>query len=286
MLRDLARKGVPVHLKRAYWRLAERGGAWKTALHLSRLRRRLLSKPPRTSGTERLLNYSVSYNDGANYISNYRDIFLKRIYHFEAKRPDPFILDCGSNIGGAILYFKHVYPRARIIGFEPDPDVFPYVQENVAKNGLSDVQLIQAALSRNNGTHTFYSDGSSGSCLAEKLPADISQGLTKYEIPCVRLRDFLTEPVDFLKMNIESAEWEVLEDSADRLHMVREMVVEYHHLPGLPRTLHKILDLLHRQGFEYLINDFDAWWNTGVQPPFRLKEDTRYFLLVYGRRMG
>ena len=62
------------------------------------------------------------------------------------------------------------------------------------------------------------------------------------------------------------------------------MVVEYHHLPGLPRTLHKILELLDRQGFEYLINDFDAETNPQSQPPFRIGATSRYFLLVYAQR--
>ena len=181
-------------------------------------------------------------------------------------------------------YFKHIYPQARIIGFEPDPAVFPYLEENVARNGLKDVKLVQAALAAKEGTLAFYSDGKYGSTLAEHLPADIPEGWTKYEVPCVRLRDYLTEPVDFLKMNIEGAEWEVLADSEDHLRHVREMVIEYHHLPGLPRTLHEILELLHRQGFEYLINDFDSDTNSGVRPPFRLNPSTRYYLLIYARR--
>ncbi len=65
---------------------------------------------------------------------------------------------------------------------------------------------------------------------------------------------------------------------------VREIVIEYHHQPGLPRTLHKILELLHRQGFEYLINDFDAETNIGSCPPFHLGPESRYYLLVYARR--
>ena len=85
-------------------------------------------------------------------------------------------------------------------------------------------------------------------------------------------------------MNIEGAEWEVLADSEDRLSQVREMVIEYHHEPGLPRTLHKLLELLHRQGFEYLINDLDSETNIGSCPPFRLGPESRYYLLVYARR--
>jgi hypothetical protein len=86
-------------------------------------------------------------------------------------------------------------------------------------------------------------------------------------------------------MNIESAEWKVLADSEDRLRQVQEMVIEYHHLPGLPRTLHRILELLHRQGFEYLVNDFDSETNSGVRPPFHLTPTSRYYLLIYAKRM-
>ena len=75
-------------------------------------------------------------------------------------------------------------------------------------------------------------------------------------------------------------------DSGERLRLVNEMVIEYHHLPGLPRTLHHILELLDRQGFEYLINDFDSETNGGVQPPFRLAQESRYFLLLYAKRTG
>jgi hypothetical protein len=64
------------------------------------------------------------------------------------------------------------------------------------------------------------------------------------------------------------------------------MVIEYHHLPGLPRTLHDILSLLHRQRFEYLINHFDYETNPGVRPPFRLSPgSSRYYLLLYAKRL-
>ncbi len=85
-------------------------------------------------------------------------------------------------------------------------------------------------------------------------------------------------------MNIEGAEWEILADSEDLLPQIQEMVIEYHHLPGLPRNLHNILELLHRQGFEYLVNDLDSETNTGVQPPFRLTPESRYYLLIYAHR--
>lgn len=173
----------------------------------------------------------------------------------------------------SVLYFKHAYPQARIIGFEPDPAIFPYCQENIVRNGLKNVQLVQAAV--------VGRDVGGDLLLRRQI-----RHWTKYEVPCVRLREYLIEPVDFLKMNIEGAEWEVLADSEDCLREVREMVIEYHHLPGLPRTLHKILELLHCQGFEYLVNDFGSESNGGVYPPFRLTPESRYYLLIYARRQG
>jgi FkbM family methyltransferase len=231
------------------------------------------------------MDYILRINDGPNFYVLYKDIFVHRIYHFEARRCDPFILDCGSNIGMSILYFKYFYPQAHVIGFEPDPAIFSYLRENITVNHLTDVQLVQAATAGQAGTLTFYSDGKYGSCIAEHLPDDIPKDWAKHEVPCVRLKDYLSKPIDFLKMNIEGAEYEVLADSEDRLQDVREMVIEYHHLPGLPRTLHKILELLDRQGFEYLINDFDSETNKNVWPPFRLTPESRYYLLIYAKRM-
>lgn len=228
--------------------------------------------------------YTVRINDWPNFRVLTKDIFRRRIYHFEAHRTDPVILDCGANIGMATLYFKRVYPGARVISFEPDPAVFPLLAENVARNALTDVQLVQAALARENGSLSFYSDGKYGSCLASMLRTPPAPDWTATEVPTTRLRQYLGEQIDFLKMNIEGAEFDVLDDSADRLRMIREMVVEYHHLPLLPRTLHKLLSLLASQGFEYLVNDLDHETNSEVEPPFRLTPESRYFLLIYAKR--
>ena len=64
---------------------------------------------------------------------------------------------------------------------------------------------------------TLHSDGGCGSCLAQHASSGGPPPSSTHDVPSVRLRDYLTEPVDFLKMNIEGAEWEVLEDTEDRL---------------------------------------------------------------------
>jgi FkbM family methyltransferase len=234
----------------------------------------------------RCARFIVRINDAHNFYILYKDVFIRSLYHFRANRPDPLILDCGSNIGMSILYFKHIYPKARIIGFEPDPEIVPYLEENIVRNKLENVRWVQAALSRDTGKKILYSDGKCGSGLAQPAELDGSEEWRRYEVSSVRLRHYLEEPVDFVKMNIEGAEYDVLSDSEDALRQVNEMVIEYHHLPGLPRTLHNILEILHRQGFEYMINDFDSETNGSVDPPFHLAPESRYFLLIYAKRLA
>lgn len=269
-------------------RRAIRGGLydleeWRSIRARRRLKSDLMSKAD--GSIIRLLTYTVRINDGPNYYMLYKDLFLRHIYRFTVRRPKPLILDCGSNIGMSILYFKHLCPAARVIGFEPDPSIQPYLFENLSRNTLSDVTIVRGALAAKEGFASFHSGDKYGSCLADHAAASANIPARKTEVvPCVRLRDYLTEPVDFLKMNIEGAEYDVLADCVDRLQVVSEMVIEYHHLPGLPRTLHKLLALLHEHGFEILINDFDSETNPGTVPPFTLVPDSRYFLLIYARR--
>ena len=229
--------------------------------------------------------HKVRINDPENYVTLIRDIFFLRIYHFETKVEDPLIIDCGSNIGMSILYFKNSYPGARVIGFEPDPPIFNMLTENVNANNLTDVQLINAALAAHNGSAIeFYCDGKYGSYIGDLYAPSHIHTYEKIKVSCVPLKAYLTEPVSFLKMNIEGAECEVLLDCGESLRMIDRMVIEYHHLPGLPRTLHIILRLLHDLGFEYLINDFSSDANPAVTPPFQLSPDSKYFLLLYAQR--
>lgn len=248
------------------------------------MRDQLARRPLKPGDHVALLDYDVCINDSDNYFILYKDIFCKQLYHFDCDRPDPLILDCGSNIGFSILYFKHTYPAARIVGFEPDPTVLPYLRGNMERNKLADVEIVAAALASHSGEGILYADGLYGSALEDCGGAQ-RRGVTPVgPVDCVRLLDYLDQPVGFLKMNIEGAEWGVLEDSEERLGSISRMVIEYHHLPGLPRTLHKILDLLDRTGFDYLIHDFDRETNPKSQPPFRLGPDSEYFLLVYAQR--
>jgi FkbM family methyltransferase len=209
-----------------------------------------------------------------------RDLFDYHIYGFQSETRDPRILDLGGNIGMSVIYFKDQYPTAKIVALEPDPAIFPYLEENVRLNGLEEVELVQAAVADRVGTLTFFSDAKYGSRLVTDGDSAPPDGWRRFEVPSVRLDSLLDQPFDFMKVNIEGAETTALEAAGEALRNVREMIIEYHHLPGLPRTLHRLLAVLDARGFDYLVHDYYG----ERRGPFNLSRDTRAFPLVHAVR--
>jgi FkbM family methyltransferase len=70
----------------------------------------------------------------------------------------PAIFDCGANIGMATLYFKWLYPNARIEAFEADPTAFAVLEMNIARNRLTNVTAHNCALWDENGQIEFFVD--------------------------------------------------------------------------------------------------------------------------------
>jgi FkbM family methyltransferase len=275
-MKTVARKVLPQGLHHVIQRVVARADNSRVKRHLARLRREVWEKKP--GDLVRFLDYSVHINDGPSFYMQYKDEFIHRIYHFDAARPDPLIIDGGSNVGMSILYFKRAYPQARIIGFEPDPAIYSMLQDNLKRNALRDVTIVNAGLGTRSGSTAFLADGRDG--------GQFGEGENSITVQVVTLSDYLAEPVDFLKLNIEGEELPVLleAEASGSLANIREMVLEYHGWPGGQQRLGAILQLLDRQGFRYLVHDFDAETCNTTKPPFTLTPSSTWFCLVYARR--
>lgn len=101
----------------------------------------------------------------------------------------------------------------------------------------------------------------------------------------VRLGNYINKNVDFLKLDMEGAELEVLRDVAGQLPYVRELAVKYYGIPQLGRRLRQILEILERAGFKYLVHDLDALTTSAAKPPSRLATATGFLLVISGRRI-
>lgn len=234
---------------------------------------------------ERYGNWRVSVNDSINiycydllsfYIA-FKDIFAHKIYHFETTNNKPKVIDGGAHIGLFSLYVKLLYPQAEVIAFEPEAKSLQLLRNNLTANNIDDLKIVEAGLFNEDTELSFGSDDSDGSSIfAQK---------TDQKIKVVKLSPYLDEPVDLLKLNIEGAEFQVLEESEDKLHNVNEIIIEYHGFPELGQKLHKILGLLDRNGFRYMVHDFDIETNSASKPPFRIDEKKRFFSLIYAKKL-
>ena len=82
--------------------------------------------------------YIFHYPDQQSFAWTYLELFLNESYKFipRSEKNDPIIIDCGANIGVSVVYFKKLFPKSKIIAFEPDPFLFKYLKKNIEKNGL------------------------------------------------------------------------------------------------------------------------------------------------------
>jgi FkbM family methyltransferase len=223
--------------------------------------------------------FRIGITDGPNAYMQIKDVFVRGIYRFSASRPDPLIIDGGSNMGISILGFKRDHPGSLVIGFEPDAEIGALLKENLERNGAGEnVTIVTAGLGAEDGTATFAADGSAGGRVGE-------DGATR-TIRVERLSPYLREQVDFLKLNIEGHELPVLAECARAgvLSNVRQMVVEYHGWAGGKQCLGDLLNLLDAQGFRYFVHDFDSETCSVTKPPFRHRPRANWFCLVHAQR--
>ena len=194
-----------------------------------------------------LLGQPFVVPDGVSFSESYEEIFVQEIYRFEPTRPRPRIVDCGANIGTSVLYFKRVYPDARITAVEADPEIFRVLQQNLAPHRLSDVVLMNRALSDKAEPVTFHVEGADAGRIH---PLDQESDTIRVE--GVVLDDLLDEAVDFLKVDVEGAETDAI-CAARHLDRAASMFVEYHSFVDAPQSLPRLLSALTDVGFRYAI---------------------------------
>jgi FkbM family methyltransferase len=207
---------------------------------------------------ERFRPYSTSFRGHTLHVHDYAsfklgkgELFKEEVYRFRSNKEQPYIIDCGSNIGMSIIYFKSLFPNAKIVGFEADPYIFSFLEKNIASFQFKDVELNNKAVwDKNDETLSFLAEGGAGGRVEQR-----SAEHKFVDVKTARLRDFLVRDVDFLKIDIEGAEFNVIRDCADQLHNVKHLFIEYHSMADRAQNLHEILRVVHDAGFRYHIRE-------------------------------
>jgi len=209
-----------------------------------------LNKKDRFTSGQSILNGSpVMYSDYLGFIHSTEEIFVDECYKFNSLNKNPLIIDCGTNIGISIIYFKTLYPDAKIIAFEPDTKIFSLLEKNLAR--FNHIELHNTGVWIDDAFLNFYSEGS----LAGSFVVDFENKTDIIKTPTLRLKSFLNQKVDFLKIDIEGTENDLMADLEPELKNVENIFLEYHSITGLDQKLGEILNILSRSGFRYYIKE-------------------------------
>lgn len=165
----------------------------------------------------------------------FEGLFFADEYYPIKTRKDDIVLDVGANIG--IFALKVTKNVRRVISIEPEPQNFSMLSKNIMANNLSNVTLLNLAVSDKEEIVHFQDTGGS---------AEVSStGTAVNAQPLDMILDKLGNPkITILKMDIEGYEGKVL-STFSKYDSIREIVIETHS----KELTDEVTQIFVRQGF-------------------------------------
>jgi len=141
--------------------------------------------------------------------------------------PDDTVLDVGANIGLTAILFSRI--AKKVVCFEPSPSTFDYLQRNLQKAQADNVRLFNIGLGRRKEetTITFSKNNRSGGFVSDMF--NIEQDHVTERIIIDTLDNVLAAnniaKVDFIKIDVEGFEYEVIQGATNTLKSSNPVIV-------------------------------------------------------------
>jgi len=231
-------------------------------------------------------SWQLHYLDAASLLSAFDVVVVKRWNDFRCEKKNPVILDGGANIGISAIHYKRLFPGAVITSFEPDPRACELLRRNLEVNRIHDVEIVEKALWTSNGRVSFFSEGADANRVV-RAGDEVGQLTTltpsakQFDVETVRLADYLAATkYDLVKLDIESAEADVIADCGDALRNVENLVIEFHLTNSKPRDLARTLETLAEQRFHVSVCSYGPWVDLLHPPSSTAKVEFDQYLLI------
>jgi FkbM family methyltransferase len=199
--------------------------------------------------------------DGLKIISrnNYWDAriivetFLRKIYlrEIHLANPTPIVIDIGGYIGDFSLYATK-YLNAKVIVYEPVPDNYRLLIENIKLNGYETRIQPQNEAVGVDGEITINLKKTGQDIHASRyMYSDSEDKISVRSLSLDTLfKSHNLSTVDILKIDCEGCEYEILANaSLDLLKKVKNLTFEYHGIPDFKVKLESVLRKLKEVGF-------------------------------------
>ncbi len=149
--------------------------------------------------------------------------------------PGSIFFDIGANVGWfTLLASKIVGPSGQVYSFEPSPDVYARLSENV--RDLTNVQTFQYGIGNRDGELEFASQGASTSASFVEAITEMNKDflpdtpIRKVRVEIRKIDSLLSQikRPDLVKIDVEGFELEVLKGAANLLSQGPVLIVEIH----------------------------------------------------------
>jgi FkbM family methyltransferase len=201
-------------------------------------------------------------------------------------RDDSIVADVGANQGLYTLWLARVAASGKVYAFEPDPDLFQCLENNVRTNHLQNVSTIQAAASNRSGTLAFTTNGLNRG--DNRVDAKAFQGTDTKWVRAVILDEIIShQRLDLLKVDVQGFEIEVLLGAQKTLQANPAVTIVFEFWPyGLRQAGHRpneLWDLLQEAGFSIAALAHDGRLSAAPPEALRWERKTQYCNLIAQR---
>ena len=206
------------------------------------------------SGQELILSLPLRVDYTIALSSTWED--AERKYVSALSLVEGVVIDVGANIGIYSIPLAKCHPKLKVIAIEASPDIFARLKSNCELNELSNVTLVNTAISNQDKGITEFYERDSMSTMFKDFLAEFGindDNLDKRQIP-TRTLDSIIENmnlnnISLLKLDIEGAEILALRGASNSLGQkkIRNLLIEYH-----SRTnLEQLTKLMEGYGYKY-----------------------------------
>ncbi len=170
-------------------------------------------------------------------------------------RPGDTVFDVGGHIGYVALYFRRlVGPAGQVIVFEPGANNLPYLRRNLSP--YANIELVEAGVGDRSGKTTFHLEDLTGQNNSFVNDFEGYRANAEYafraptksvEVEILTLDEFVRGRAapDFLKIDVEGFEYEVLRGGREMLAHARPMI-----MVEVQRNQKEVLELLTGLGYK------------------------------------
>src|SRR5260370_10155749 len=183
------------------------------------------------------------------------EIFVDRVYDVRLLSASPtMILDVGGHIGTFSLLAGEAFPEASMFAFEPDAQNCSLLERNVKDNNLK-ITVKNLALADYKGSTLLEGPSSMGRRIGAKKGARVQvQRLSE-------VVQFAPGTVLLMKIDVEGAEWRILEDCAATLPEDTFIFIETH---NGDTDVQRLLRFSTRWGFQHEVTTAKAEYHDSV----------------------